>query len=412
MVVINEKNVFGKIMNPIISMVEETENSIPNDSKNYKLSFFSFTVNILFGIINGIKSISLLVTEIETSDIAHEFGLPNASKSMYSEAFVRYNPELFKLLFYQLLASVSFLSIPEIMHLGQFMLIDGSLFPAISTMQWASYKSTANAIKLHVSFNLNKMIPVEFLAREGNYSEKKFLTQILKEGITYICDRGYISFTIFKDICNKGAFFIIRGKNKMCYTVQDNLTVDVPNQFLNFISEIIDIKVIFNNDKYKKSYRIVKFTAMGELYVLITNRFDLTTYEIIMLYAYRWQIELYFRFIKRTLKCIHLMTHDSNGIQIQFYLYMIAYILLLVFKQECEIINDNSKINDKNKNMDELHDVIKSSTRRPYVRGLVSMLGKGLQKYWKIGLHWLKALRNSFLKNFDINIAIALANFT
>lgn len=84
-------------------------------------------------------------------------------------------------------------------------------------------------------------------------------------------------------------------------------------------------------------YRIVEFTAMGESYILITNRFELSTYEIIMLYAYRWQVELYFRFIKRTLKGIHLMSYDPRGVQIQFYLYMIAYILLLSFKQEYEI---------------------------------------------------------------------------
>lgn len=236
----NENNVFNKIINPVIQNIKETQNNIPDDSISYKLSFLPFTVNILFSIITGIKSISLLVTEIKTSVAAHELGLTDASKSMYSEAFVRYNPELFRSILYQLLTVASFLSIPEIAHLGQFMLVDGSLFPAVSTMKWASYKGTANAIKLHVSFSLNQMIPVQFLAREGNYSEKKFLSRILEKGITYICDRGYISFKIFKNISDSGAFFIIRGKNKMCYTLQENFPVSVPNQFLRFILVITD----------------------------------------------------------------------------------------------------------------------------------------------------------------------------
>jgi len=58
---------------------------------------------------------------------------------------------------------------------------------------------------------------------------------------------------------------------------------------------------------------------MGEIYVLITNRSDLSAYEVIMLYAYRWQIELCFRFMKSALTAIHLMTHSPEGIQIQFY---------------------------------------------------------------------------------------------
>ena len=345
-------------------------------------------------------------------------GLVHASKSMYSEAFVRYDPKLFRLIFYQLVTTISFLCVPEVECLGRILLVDGSLFPAITTMQWASYKSTANAIKIHLAYDLNKMIAAQFIVKEGNYSEKKFLKEILEKGITYVCDRGYISFKIFKDICNKGAFFVIRGKNKMCYFVQEQLVVDIPGKFLHFISKIKDIKVTFDNDKDNYVYRIVKFVALGEQYVLITNRFDLTTYQVIMLYAYRWQIELFFRFIKRTLKCIHLLSHDSNGIQVQFYLYMIAHLLLLAFKQECEQISDEHKVIAECKKtyttdniQNHSHSGIKSNTGRIYVRGLVSMLGEGLQKYWKIGIHWLTVLKKSLSKIFDVNIVLNLSKY-
>jgi len=337
---------------------------------------------------------------------------------MYSEAFVRYDPKLFRAIFYRLLTTISFLCVPEIKHLGQILLVDGSLFPAIITMQWASYKSTANAIKIHLAYDLNRMIPVQFLVREGNYSEKKFLNEILEKGITYICDRGYISFKIFKDICNKGAFFVIRGKNKMCYLVKEQLVVDIPDKFLHFISKIQDIKITFDNDKNKYIYRIVKFVALGEQYVLITNRFELTTYQIIMLYAYRWQIELFFRFIKRTLKCIHLLSHDANGIQVQFYLFMIAHLLLLAFKQECEQISDEHKldVNCKTANttaniQNDSQNGVKTNTGRIYVRGLVSMLGEGLQKYWKMGIHWLTVLQKSLTRIFDTNFAVNIAQY-
>ena len=172
------------------------------------------------------------------------------------------------------------------------------------------------------------------------------------------------------------------------------------------------MKIYFDNDKTKNTYRIVKFLALGEQYVLITNRFDLTTYQIIMLYAYRLQIELFFRFIKRTLKCIHLLSHDPNGIQVQFYLFMIAHLLLLAFKQECEQISDQNKLLLGCKAIDTVANIqsysnnrIKSNTGRIYVRGLVSMLGEGLQKYWKIGIHWLTVLKKSLTKTFDTNFA-------
>jgi len=413
-----EKNVFGKILAPVVSLIEESANSIPGDSERFTLSFAPFAINILFGIIGQIKSVSLLITEIRTSDEAEALGLVKASKSMYSDAFSRYDAGLFKVIFYQLLTAINFLCVPEIKCLGQILLVDGSLFPAIISMSWASYKSTANAVKMHLAYDLGKMIPVQFLVREGNYSEKKFLSDILEKGITYVCDRGYISFKIFKDICNRGAFFVIRGKNKMRYLVQEQLVVNIPNQFSHFIRNIIDIKVTFSNDKDKNVYRIVKFVALGEKYVLITNRFELTTYQVIMLYAYRWQIELFFRFIKRTLKGIHLLSHDPNGVQVQFYLYMIAHLLLLAFKQECEQISDEHKLAANCEIAHTIEDIqsvspssLKTGTGRIYVRGLVSMLGEGLHKYWKIGLHWLTVLKKTLFKPFDVKIALILSSY-
>ncbi len=247
-------NVFDKILAPVIPFLEESQNNIPNDAAVYTLSFLPFTVNILFAIINRIPSVSLLVTDIKTSDNAKFLGLAVVSKSMYSEASVRYDPLLFRSVFVKLLTASSFLNIPEIERQGQIMLIDGSLFPAISTMSQASYKSIADAVKMRLSFNLNKMIPVEFLAKEGKYSERKFLKDILQESITY---SGYISFKIFKDISDKKAFFIIRGKKGMLYDVTETLKTVIPDEFIKFFSQSKDIKVKFQNDKDDRTYRIV-----------------------------------------------------------------------------------------------------------------------------------------------------------
>ncbi|MDM8553832.1 transposase [Desulfococcaceae bacterium HSG7] len=250
-------NVFDKISAPVIPFLEESQNNIPNDAAVYTLSFLPFTVNILSAIINRIPSVSLLVTDIKTSDNAEFLGLAVVSESMCSEVSVRYDQLLFRSVFVKSLTALSFLDIPEIEHSGQIVLIDGSLFPAISTMSQASYKSTADAVKMHLSFNLNKMIPAEFLAKEGEYSERKFLKDILQESITYICDRGYISFKIFKDISDKKAFFITLGKKGMLYDVTVTLKTVIPDEFIKFFSLIKDIKVKFQNDKDDRTYRIV-----------------------------------------------------------------------------------------------------------------------------------------------------------
>ncbi len=401
-----EPKVFEEIIAPLAPLMEEEAHELPDDAKTYKLSFLPFTLNLLFGIISGIKSINLLITHIKTSPVAKALGLTNASNSMYSEAFLRYDPLIYRRLFYNLLKKLNFLEIAEIKALGRFFCVDGSLFPAMKTMTWASYKKKANAIKLHLSFELNRMIPVQFISTEGNGSERTMLLKMLETGVTYIADRGYICFNLFSDICSKGCHFIIRAKSNVLYTIKETLTVEIPDKWSSFLSEVKDSIVQFKNDKHQKEYRLVSFVAMGEFFILVTDRFDLTTYEVIMLYAYRWQVELIFRFLKRTLNALHLMCHDPRGIEIQFTLYMIGYLLLLAFKQrgasaekgKGEKSKEDSTIADCPSNN-------QSNSVRPYVCGIVSLLGERLHKYWKIGIHWLTTVRNLLIEPLTPKIA-------
>ena len=294
-------------------------------------------------------------------------------------------------------------------------MIDGSLFPAISTMTWAKYKEGVNALKMHLCFELNRMIPVHFLSTEGNFSEKAFLRDILEKGPTYICDRSYISFELFKRIQEEEAFFVIRGKSNLLFNMVQSMTVEFPECFLKFFDAVEDMIVVFKNDPAQIAYRVVKFASLGESYVLTTNRLDLTTYQIIMLYAYRWQIELYFRFLKRTLKGIHLWCEEPRGIEIQIYVFMIAHLLVLRFKQECQSPPaDSGSMELPEKEVESASsETFQEETKdgRFYVRGLVSLLGDKLKKTWRISIQWLIALKNILATTMNSNSMIVLAKY-
>lgn len=391
------KNTFKKILEPAVHMIKEIQQTLKCDTDKYTLSFTEFTINLFFGIFSKIKSVSQMITEIKTSPNARKIGLVNASKSMYSEAFRRYKPDLFRKIFISLLQSCSFLGMPEISQLGRIFLIDGSFFPAVMKISSAEYKRGANAVKLHLSFSLNQMIPVNFLLSEGKYSEKKFLRDAAEQGSTYICDRGYISFKIFQHLCAAGAYFVIRGKSNLKFSEKESFSADIPVGMMNFFKKTSDFSAVLCNDAAQNTYRIVKFTASGKTYILITNRFDLSTCEIIMLYAYRRQVELYFRFLKRTFKGIHLLSHSPDGVQVQFYLFMTAYILLIHFKQICVSSRELESETEKN---------ARNSARRPqqgriYACGLVSLLGCRLKKFWKISLSWLISMKNFLAEPFS-----------
>jgi hypothetical protein len=403
-----EPIVFEEIIAPVIPLIAEEADKLGDDTKKYKLSFLPFTLNLLFGIINGIKSINLLITSIQSSPLAKTLGLVNVSNSMYSEAFVRYEPSLYRRIFYALLEKLNFLEIPEIKALGKCVCTDGSVFPAIQTMIWTTYKKSAHAIKIHLSFELNRMIPVQFISTEANGSERAMLRKMLEAGVTYITDRGYICFDLFHDLWANQCHFIIRAKSNLIYEIKEVLTVDIPAAWSSFFSEVTDSRIQFKNDKHHQEYRLVSFMALGQLFLLVTDRFDLKTHEIIMLYAYRWQVELIFRFLKRTLNALHLMCHDPKGVEIQFTLYMICYLLLLSFKQKCmpseNSGSDQAEAVSSEKNNSEALFQKENSTNDP-VCGLVSLLGKRLQKYWKIGIHWLTTVRNLLLEPFTPEIS-------
>jgi len=406
----NPLTVFEKIISPLLPILQKEADSIKNDTDTFRLSLLPFTLNLFYGIVRKTKSIALLITEIESaSEQPLTSDLVKASGSMYSEAFCRYNPAIFRRIFHQLLEKLSFMEIEDLKTLGRFLCIDGSIFPAFTTMEWAHYKSTGNAIKMHLAFEINRMLPVKFISSDANASEKKALLSMLETGVTYIADRGYMSFSLFYQVTVKGAFFIIRVKSNLIYTVKEALPFEIPQQWQPYLSQVSDCKIFCKNDKRSSIYRLIKFVVNDETYFIMTNRFDLKTHEVIMLYAYRWQVELFFRCIKRTFGALHLWSQDQKGIEVQFYIYLIAYICLLHFKQNCEEqkelikCEEHAKKSDKNPFSKPKH-----HSRTPVSCGMVSILNKQLKNYWKLGIHWLAALKNSICKPYTNEVILSL----
>ena len=129
----------------------------------------------------------------------------------------------------------------------------------------------------------------------------------------------------------------------------------------------------------------------------MTNRFDLTTQQVIILYAYRWQIELFFKFVKRTLKGLHLFNHRENGVEIQFYLLMTLAVLLLKVKQESQELmladEEKSKAEDKSEE--------KSMGREENASEWIKNIAKIFYVSWKISKNWLLLVKNSLAKLVD-----------
>jgi len=99
-------------------------------------------------------------------------------------------------------------------------------------MLWAEYTAKSQALKLHLCFELNRMIPTAFLVTAATSSERKALLNMLEEGVTYIGDRGYMSFKLCYELIQRKAHFIFRVKKNLIYTVKETLVTQCPDTVL------------------------------------------------------------------------------------------------------------------------------------------------------------------------------------
>ena len=264
-------------------------------------------------------------------------GLPkDLKKSTFFEAFRRFQADQARQLFYSLLSRLSFFPVPEMAALGVLCAVDGSHWPAFFNMSWAALGSNKPTVLLHLAFGLNQMIPVAMLLTDSKSSERKCLRQMLQPGVTYISDRGYFAYSIFNDIEVALAFFVIRAPCNVTYQILEHLPVTLPSG-MSWLVNVQDDKVYCDKGEDSGTWRVVLFLIGKSEFVLFTNRWELSTWQIIIIYAYRWQIELYFLFVKRTINNgLHLLTHSKNGLETQFYMMLISALLLLHFKQRNE----------------------------------------------------------------------------
>jgi len=417
-----QSSVFDKLMEPVQSFIEKQNQELTPHYRE-KFSYQEFSRLLIFYFVSDIPSIALLLnTYLKKDLLSPELKLSKVPRSTFNDAFERFSPDLFKEMFIYLLKTLSLAAISELAALGPLYCIDSSVFPVLSSVKWAEYKEKFRAAKMHLCFELNRMIPVNIIIGTGNSNERDALRQMLVGIVTYIADRGYMCFQLFHDILQAKAHFIFRVKSNLVYTVQESLSVQLPETVQALFENVTDQIIQCSHAPFGHTYRLVRFGVGTEQFYLLTDRIDLTTFQIITLYAYRWQVELTFRFLKRTMYGIHLINNSECGVQIQFYVILIVALLELKLKQytllqyeqdhqDTDSHDDSDTNQGTNTNTDSLNLTEKAD---PAPRKAIShpyqffgMIGVKLKKYWKIGIHWLSALRSILDHPFD-NAAIEI----
>jgi hypothetical protein len=404
-----EMTTFERLMQPLKPALEEIEKERGIHHLE-KLPLTAFVRLLVYYFTETIGSGRLLLTDVVSAPKA--LNLPGVARSTFFDAFKRFPVEWFAKMLMILLRTVAWKEIPELQTLGKLYCVDGSIFPALATMLWAEYQSRCNAFKLHLVFDLNRMVAVQILVGSGNSNEKSALRQMLEVGVTYIADRGYVSFPLLADIVLAKAYFLFRMKSNLSYIPFETLLVALPECVSHIFSQVTDQKVKLKNAKDRPLYRLVHFWIGQEEFFILTNRLELTTFQVILIYAYRWQVELMFRFLKRTLNGLHLLTTSQKGVTIQFYLLLITALLQLHLKQNCVdtclLSEPQSQLPPDPIASDAL--IAQRAVIDPDAQLFLATVGHNLHRYWKISVHWMQTLRNLLAQPFDLRAIHLLAH--
>ena len=207
-----------------------------------------------------------------------------------------------------------------------------SLFP------WAHFRKRKGAIKVHTLMDLHGSIPCFIRVTEGNVHDVNLLDQlILEPGSFYILDRGYIDFTRLYVFTLHSAFFIIRAKRNLDCTRRNYRPVDKTTGLRS------DQTIVLNGPKTSQEYpdplRRISYVDLetSKRFVFLTNNFMLNPLTIPQLYKCRWQVELFFKWIKQHLRIKSFYGTSENAVKTQIWIAVSTYVLVAIIKKELRL---------------------------------------------------------------------------
>jgi hypothetical protein len=211
--------------------------------------------------------------------------------------------------------------------------VDGSLLPALPRMAWALWQDPMHrAAKMHVAFAVFSGVPVGATVTAGNGSERDELRKLVQPGGFYVADRGYADYSMFREFDAKGVRFLIRLQENAVFDVLHERELSAEDRAAGVVRDVTlrRLGTEKHNSLLQKPLRIVQVqgTEPGHVWLLATNDLELSAELIACAYRYRWQIELFFRWLKCVLGCRHLLSESPSGVTLQVYCAILAALLI------------------------------------------------------------------------------------
>jgi len=303
-----------------------------------KLTTWNQLTALLYAQATGKKSLR----DIETGLKIHEkqwyhLGIKSVAKSSLSYANNNRSCEIFEKLFYALLKQCKEVTPNKDFKFNNplYSFDSTTVQLCLSVFDWAKYQKEKGALKIHLLLNNQTTIP-ELLTisdgKKGDLTAIKEMDLKLKKGSILVFDRGYIDYEWWKKLDEDEITFVSRTKsNQNIFVVGQHKTKLEKNIISDEVVMFGDYQAM---NRYGKKLRRVKYwnEEKKKEYAYLTNNFDLTAKQIADIYKDRWQIELFFKWIKQNLKIKTFLGTSKNAVMTQIWIAMIYYLLLAYIK--------------------------------------------------------------------------------
>jgi hypothetical protein len=209
---------------------------------------------------------------------------------------------------------------------------------SLSTFPWANFRETKSAIKLHTLLDLRGNIPTFIHISDGKLHDVNILDELIPEpGSFYIMDRGYLDFSRLYTLNHWASFFVIRAKSNLKFNRIYSMPIDKTIGLR--CDQIIKLAGFYPSKDYPDKLRRIKYydLSTNKTFVFLTNNFFLPADVIAELYRCRWQVELFFKWIKQHLRIKSFFGTTENAVKTQVWIAVSVYVAVAIIKKRLRL---------------------------------------------------------------------------
>jgi hypothetical protein len=318
---------FQACLAPVLAAREPCASENDPRRKLAALDYFSL---LLFALLNPvIGTLRGLVEACDLERVQREAASGRVSLASFSEAQHLFDPELLREVIGSLQGQAAAHGGDARLHRlgGELVAVDGSLFSTLPRMSWALRQDyVKRGAKLHVKYSVLRQTTIDAVLTPGKTCERRMLRTMLRAGELYVAD-GYYGrdYQLFTELAAQGCDYVIRLADNAAYVVEQELPLTAADRAAG-----VRWDGWVRLGERGQRVRLVRVAAQDTELWLVANRGDLDADLVALIYRHRWQIELFFKWIKCILGCQHLLLESPRGVASQIYCACIIALLLTI----------------------------------------------------------------------------------